>query len=81
MLIEFNNMYENYSYSVEITRTKDLIKLVTETFPEEIRFTHALGLHGSRMILHASDIHPTDSTLTSLVGVGLRDAEITVIFT
>ena len=35
LLIEIN-MHEKYGYEVEITRTKDLKKLITETFPEEI---------------------------------------------
>ena len=32
-------MYEKYGCEVEITRTKDLKKLITETFPKEIRST------------------------------------------
>ena len=39
LLIEINGMYEKYGCEVEITRTKDLKKLITETFPKEIRFT------------------------------------------
>ena len=30
-----------YGYEVEIARTKDLQKIITETFPEDIRFTPA----------------------------------------
>ena len=37
-------MYIKYGCEVEITRTKDLKKLITETFPEEIKLTPALGL-------------------------------------
>ena len=39
-------MHVKYGCEVEVTRTKDLKKLITETFSEEIRFTPALGLHG-----------------------------------
>ena len=74
-------MYEKYSCEAEITRIKDLKKLITKTFPEEIRFIPTLGLYGSPLILHASDVNPTDYALASLVGTGLRDAEITVTFT
>ena len=48
LLIEINDIYEKCGCEVEITRTKHLKKLITETLPEEIRFTPALGLHGSR---------------------------------
>ena len=80
LLIEINDMYEKYGCEVEITKAKDLKKLITETFPEEIRFTPTLGLHGSPLVLHAGDVNPTDYALASLVGTGLRDAEITVTF-
>ena len=46
LLTEVNDMYTKYGCEVEITRTKDLNKLITENFPEEIRFTFALCLHG-----------------------------------
>ena len=46
LLTEVNDMYTKYGCEVEITRTKDLNKLITEKFPEEIRFTFALCLHG-----------------------------------
>lgn len=59
----------------EITRTKDLVNLIEETFPT------ALGLHGSPLMLHNSSVNPTDYALAYLVGDGLRDAEITVAFT
>ena len=39
-------MHVKYGCEVEVTRTKDFNKLITETFSEEIRFTSALGLHG-----------------------------------
>ena len=35
LLIEINDMYGTYGCEVEITRTKDLKKLITETFLEE----------------------------------------------
>ena len=76
LLIEINDMYEKYGCEVKITRTKDLKKLITETFPEELRFTQALGLHESPLILHASDVNPTDYALTSLAGAGVRDAKL-----
>ena len=44
-LIEINYMYEKDDCEVEITITKDLKKVITETLPEEIRFTHDLRLH------------------------------------
>ena len=69
-----------YGYEVEIARTKDLQKIITETFPEDIRFIPAIGLHGSPLILHISDVSSTDYALVSLVGAGLRDTEITVAF-
>ena len=78
LLIEINDMYEKYDCEVEITRTTDLRKLITETFLEEIRFTPALGLHGSPLILHASD--PSEYALAFLVRDSLSDAEITVAF-
>ena len=59
----------------EITRTKDLVNLIAETFPP------ALGLHGSPLMLHDSGVNPTDYALAYLVRDGLRDAEITVAFT
>ena len=46
LLTEVNDMYTKYGCEAEITRTKDLNKLITENFPEEIRFTFALCLHG-----------------------------------
>ena len=46
LLTEVNDMYTKYGCEVEITRTKDLNKLITENFPEEIRFTFALCLRG-----------------------------------
>ena len=36
LLIEINDMYEEYGSEVEIKITKDLKKLITETFLEEI---------------------------------------------
>ena len=80
LLIEINDMYEKYGCEVKIARTKDSKKLITETFPEEIRFTSASGFQGSPLVLHASDVNPTDYALASLVGAGLRGAEITVAF-
>ena len=50
-LIEIDDVYEKNGCEVEITRTKDLKKLIRETFPEEIRFTPALGIDGSPLIL------------------------------
>ena len=38
-------MYEKDDCEVEITITKDLKKVITETLPEEIRFTRDLRLH------------------------------------
>ena len=73
-------MYGKCRCEVEITRTKDLKKLITETFAEEIRFTLVLGHHGPTLIPHASDVNLTDYALASLVGTGLKDAEITVAF-
>ena len=78
--IEINDIYEKCYCQVEITRTKDLKKLTAETFSEEIRLTPALGLHGSLLIIHASDVNPIDYTLAFLWGAGLRDAEVTVAF-
>ena len=80
LVIEINDMYEKYDCEVKITRTKDLKKLITETFSEEIRFIPALDLHGSPLILHVSDVNPTVYVLASLVRAGFRDAEITVTF-
>ena len=34
-LIEINDIYENYGCEVKMTRTKNLKKLLTETFPEK----------------------------------------------
>ena len=59
-----------YGYEVEIARTKDLQKIITETFPEDIRFTPAIVLHGSPLILHISDVNSTDYALVSLVRAG-----------
>ena len=58
LLVEINGIYEKYGCEVTIARTKDLKKLITETFPGEIRFTPALRLHGSPLILHTSDMNP-----------------------
>ena len=80
LLIEIDDMYYQYGCKVEINITKDLKKLIRETFPDKIRFTPALGLHGSPLILHAGDVSPTDYALASLLKAGLRDAEITVAF-
>ena len=66
LLIEVNDMYEKYGCEVEITKTKDLKKLITETFPEVISFTTTLGLHRSPLIHHTSDVNPTDYALVSL---------------
>ena len=44
LFIDIYDMYIKYGCEVEITRTKDLKKLITETFPEEIKLTPALGL-------------------------------------
>ena len=33
LLVEINDMYKKYGREVELTRTKDLKKLITETFP------------------------------------------------
>ena len=60
LLIEVNDMYEKYDCEVEITRTKDLKKLIKETFLEEIRFIPALGLYGLPLILHVSHVNPTE---------------------
>ena len=57
LLIKNNDMFEKYGCEVEITRTKNLKKLITKTFPEEIRFTHALRFHGLPLILHASEVN------------------------
>ena len=80
LLIGITDMYEKYGFEVELTRTKDLKKLITETFPKEIRFNLALGLHGSPMIFHATDVSLTDYALASLVEAGVRDTETTVAF-
>ena len=69
LLIEINDMYEKYDCEVKMTRTKDLKKLITETFLEEIRLTLALGLHGPPLILHVSDVNPTVYVLASLGGL------------
>ena len=61
-------MYEKYGCEVEITRTKDLKKLITETFLEKNQLHPCLiGFHGSPLILHASDVNPTDYVLASLL--------------
>ena len=58
LFIDIYDMYIKYGCEVEIRRTKHLKKLITETFPEEIKLTPALGLHGSLLIFHASDVNP-----------------------
>ena len=53
-----NDMHEKYGCEVALGRTNDLKKLITETFPEESRFTPSICLHGSPLILDASDVNP-----------------------
>ena len=48
---------------------------------KEIRFSPTLGLHGSPLIPHASDVNLNDYALAFIVEAGLRDPEITVSFT
>ena len=67
LLIEGNDMYEKYYCEVEITRTKDLKKLIKETFLEKIRFIPAIGLHGLPLILHVNHVNPTEYALVPLV--------------
>ena len=52
------DMHEKYCCEVALGRTKDLKKLVTESFPEESRFTSSICLHGSPLILDTSDVNP-----------------------
>ena len=68
-----------YGYEVEIARTKDLQKIIAD-FSGRYQIYPAIGLHGPPLILHISDVSSTDYALVSLVGAGLRDTEITVVF-
>ena len=79
LMLEINEMYEKYDCKARFTRTNSFSDLVTQKF-KEVKVTPALGLHGSPLVIHASDINPADYALASRIGAGLRDADITISF-
>ena len=59
---------------------KSLKKLIIDLVGNQICFSPSIGLHGSPLVVHASDVIPVDCALASIVGCGLRDSEITLAF-
>ena len=89
LVAKLQQLYEMYCANEKISDSKMMKYFLHENFEKSICFTPACWIHrnpvvfhvhGNPVVVHVHKVNPVDYAIVSVIGVGLRDAEITISF-
>ena len=80
LVVELKHVYEMYCANENIRDSKKMKYFLQEIFKESICFKPARGIHGNPIVVHAHEVNPVDYVISSIIGAGLPDEEITISF-
>ena len=74
------NLYEIYCVEGKVDDNKKMKSFLLTNFRDNSRFIPAHGIHGNPIIVHLLKINLVDYAMALIIGAGLRDKEIPLVF-